>query len=148
MQEHVKAFYVMTSLCAPTYKQQQTALDSGEFWEGADVDSIEIRRLRTDATSQIRCLRTDATFTDLSLRLNHRYLWLNSLLQFRFVASELTLLQRFVALHAVRRHIYHPSTRKVVLTQTTPIQPRPQADFSLIIITAGTKKNFARRYIN
>jgi len=38
----------------------------------------------------------------------------------RFVASELTLLQRFVALHAVCRHIYHPSTRKLVLTQMTP----------------------------
>ena len=74
----------------PTYKWQQTALDLGEFWEGVDVDSIQIRRLRTDAASQIRCLRTDATFRGLTLRLN-------SLLQFRFVASELTLLLRFVA---------------------------------------------------
>ena len=90
----LRAFYVMTSLCAPTYKQQQTALDSGEIWEGADVDSIQIRHLRTDAASQIRRLRTDATFKDLLLRLN-------SLPQFRFVTSQLTLLQRFVALHAV-----------------------------------------------
>ena len=97
----LRAFYVMTSLCAPTYKQQQTALDSGEIWEGADVDSIQIRHLRTDAASQIRRLRTDATFKDLLLRLN-------SLPQFRFVTSQLTLLQRFVALHAVRRQ-YLPS---------------------------------------